>query len=70
MQKEILKEKIKENYGKIALNGNLDSCCVPQESCDTNNISKKQMSSIIGYKDIELKAIPKESILELGVVHP
>ena len=27
MQKKILKEKIKENYGKIALNGNLYSCC-------------------------------------------
>ena len=70
MQKEILKEKIKENYGKIALNGNLDSCCGPQESCDTNNISKKQMSSIIGYKDIELKSIPEESILGLGCGAP
>ena len=70
MQKEILKEKIKENYGKIALNGNLDSCCGPQESCDTNNISKKQMSFIIGYKDIELKSIPEESILGLGCGAP
>jgi SAM-dependent methyltransferase len=70
MQKEILKEKIKENYGKIALNGNLDSCCGPQESCNTNNISKKQMSSIIGYKDIELKSIPGESILGLGCGTP
>ena len=70
MQKEILKEKIKENYGKIALKGNLDSCCGPQESCDTNNISKEQMSSIIGYKDIELKSIPEESILGLGCGAP
>ena len=70
MQTEILKEKIKENYGKIALNGNLDSCCGPQESCDTNNSSKKQMSSIIGYKDIELKSIPEESILGLGCGAP
>ena len=70
MQKEILKEKIKENYGKIALNGNLDSCCGPQEGCDTNNISKKQMSSIIGYNDIELKSIPEESILGLGCGAP
>ena len=70
MQKGILKEKIKENYGKIALNGNLDSCCGPQESCDTNNISKEQMSSIIGYKDIELKSIPAESILGLGCGAP
>ena len=59
MQKEILKEKIKENYGKIALNGNLDSCCGPQESCDTTIIYKKQMSSIIGYNEKELKAIGK-----------
>ena len=70
MQKEILKEKIKENYGKIALNGNLYSYCGPQESRDTNNFSKKQMSSIIGYKDIELKSIPEESILGLGCGAP
>ena len=70
MQKEILKEKIKENYGKIALNGNLDSCCGPQESCDTNNISKKQISSIIGYNETELKSIPVESILGLGCGAP
>ena len=70
MQKEILKEKIKENYGKIALKGNLDSCCGPQEICDTNNVSKEQMSSIIGYKDIELKSIPEESILGLGCGAP
>lgn len=70
MQKEMLKEKIIENYGKIALNGNLDSCCGPQEGYDTNNISKKQMSSIIGYNDIELKSIPEESILGLGCGAP
>jgi SAM-dependent methyltransferase len=71
MQKEILKEKIKENYGKIALKGNLDSCCGPQEiCCDTNNISKEQMLSIIGYNDTELKSIPEESILALGCGAP
>jgi SAM-dependent methyltransferase len=70
MQKEILKEKIKENYGKIALKGNVDSCCGPQEVCDTNNISKEQMSFIIGYNNIELKLIPKESILGLGCGAP
>ncbi len=43
MQKELIKEKIKENYGKIALKGNIDSCCSPQEvcCCDTNKISKE-----------------------------
>jgi arsenite methyltransferase len=70
MHKEILKEKIKENYGKIALNGNLGSCCGPQGINDINNISKKQMSSNVGYKDIELKSIPEESILGLGCGTP
>ena len=71
MQKEILKEKIKEHYGKIALKDNLDSCCGPQEvCCDTNNISKEQMLSIIGYNNTELKSIPEESILVLGCGAP
>jgi arsenite methyltransferase len=66
VQKEIL-EKIKENYGKIALQANLNSCCIQQEvCCDTNNISKEQISSIIGYNETELKSIPEESILGLG----
>ena len=54
MQKEILKEKIKENYGKIALKCNLDSCFGPKEICDTNNISQKQISSIIGDNNHEI----------------
>ena len=70
MQKEILKEKIKENYGKIALNGNVGSCCGPQGIYEINNISKKQMSYNVGYKDIELKSIPEESILGLGCGAP
>jgi arsenite methyltransferase len=70
MHKEILKEKIKENYGKIALNGNLGSCCGPQRIYDINNISKKQMSSNVEYKDIELKSIHEESILGLGFGAP
>ena len=72
MQKELLKEKIKENYGKIALDENIDFCCSPQEACcsETNDISKEQVSSIIGYNEKELKSIPKESILGLGCGAP
>ena len=72
MQKELLKEKIKENYGKIALDENIDFCCSPQEVCcsETNNISKEHVSSIIGYNEKELKSIPKESILGLGCGAP
>jgi arsenite methyltransferase len=72
MQKELLKAKIKENYGKIAIEENIDFCCSPQEVCcsDTNNISKEQVSTIIGYDEKELKSIPKESILGLGCGAP
>jgi ubiquinone/menaquinone biosynthesis C-methylase UbiE len=73
MQKEILKKEIKKNYGKIALAENVsNTCCSPQEICydDTNNISKEQVSSIIGYNTTELKSIPEESILGLGCGAP
>ena len=72
MQKEILKKEIKKNYGKIALEGNTNSCCSTTEEvcCDTNNISKEQVSSIIGYNETELKSIPEESILGLGCGAP
>ena len=75
MQKEILKRKIKKNYGKVALTGNnVDSCCsLQQELCssDKNDISKeKQISSLIGYNGTELESIPEESILGLGCGTP
>jgi len=74
MQREILKKEIKKNYGKIALAGNAsNACCNPsQEICcdDTDNISKEQLSSIIGYNTTDLKSIPEESILGLGCGAP
>ena len=74
MQIEALKKEIKKNYGKIALEGNAsNACCNPsQEICcdDTDNISKEQVSSIIGYNTTDLKSIPEESILGLGCGAP
>jgi arsenite methyltransferase len=74
MQIEALKKEIKKNYGNIALEGNAsNACCNPlQEICcdDTDNISKEQVSSIIGYNITDLKSIPEESILGLGCGAP
>lgn len=73
MQKEMLKKEIKKNYGNIALESNTNSCCNPAQEvacCDINNISKEQVSTIIGYNQTELKSIPKESILGLGCGTP
>ena len=75
MEKGILKEKIKKNYARIALEGNDSNICCspsPQEKCcaNTNNISNKQISSLIGYNAPDLKSIPQESILGLGCGAP
>ena len=71
MQKELLKEKIKDKYGKIALRGNSNSCCGPLDVCDTiNNSEEISSSTFIGCNDKELKSIPEESILGLGCGTP
>jgi arsenite methyltransferase len=74
MQKEILKREIKKNYAKIALEGNISNTCSSSTQdicCDTNNNnSNLQITSNIGYNEIDLKTIPQESILGLGCGAP
>ena len=36
-EQQYIKEKVKERYGKIALTGNSDCCCMPGEYCSDNN---------------------------------
>ena len=69
MKQETLKAKIKERYGKIALEGNSESCCGPE--CCSSAEADPQISSVaVGYNGIELKSIPKSSILGLGCGAP
>jgi arsenite methyltransferase len=81
MYKQDIKEKVKERYGKIALLGNVDSCCIPGECCqvDDDNITKNdqnrstspiQSSKVIGYDASELELIPQSSILGVGCGAP
>jgi len=70
MKEEILKTKIRETYGKIALNGITDSCCSPQECCNSTDLSPKQSSLAIGYNAKDLETIPESSILGLGCGAP
>jgi arsenite methyltransferase len=81
-----IKEKIKEKYGKIALVGNSDSCCMPSISssscCSSSNSSSKttiENSSLlssaaaiksIGYDAKELESIPESSVLGVGCGNP
>ncbi|MGA9745691.1 MAG: arsenite methyltransferase [Nitrososphaeraceae archaeon] len=68
MTYEMLKEKIKETYGKIALSGNSNSCCMPE--CCSSDSSSKQSSVAIGYDDKILETIPQSAILGLGCGAP
>ena len=65
---DTIKEKVKERYGKIALTGNSDCCCMPGE-CSTND-SPIDATKIIGYDPKELESIPQESILGVGCGAP
>ncbi|MGA9150813.1 MAG: arsenite methyltransferase [Candidatus Nitrosopolaris sp.] len=72
MQEHAIKEKVKERYGKIALTGNSESCCVPSlECCDGSElISAVQMAKNIGYDAKELESVPETSILGVGCGAP
>ena len=57
MKQETLKAKINERYGKIALEGNSESCCSPE--CCSSTEADSQMSSVaVGYIGIALESIP------------
>jgi arsenite methyltransferase len=64
-----IKEKVKERYGKIALTGNSDCCCVPCE-CNDQGSSPIEAATVIGYDTKELESIPKPSILGVGCGAP
>jgi len=77
-----IKEKIKEKYGKIALVGNTDSCCIPSISssscCSSSNSSNSSnettiensslLSSAAAIKSIGYDAKELESIPESSVL--
>jgi arsenite methyltransferase len=64
-----IKEKVKQRYGKIALTGNSDCCCVPCE-CSDQETSPIEAATVIGYDTKELESIPKPSILGVGCGAP
>src|SRR4249919_2480687 len=74
MNKQLrLKEKIKEQYGKIATDGNSNSCCIPSsDCCDTSEIipSPFESSKTVGYDSDKLKLIPETSVLGVGCGNP
>jgi arsenite methyltransferase len=81
MEGNIIKDDIKKQYAKIALSGNSESCCVPDEcGCGSSTTaappagsfttSSDQVAQAIGYDQRDLQSIPKESILGVGCGAP
>src|SRR5215469_7593034 len=78
MQEQAIKEKVKQRYGKIAIAGNSESCCMPTECCGgggSSNSSEVMISAVqitknIGYDVKELEAVPESSILGVGCGAP
>jgi arsenite methyltransferase len=70
-QEQYIKEKVKERYGKIALTGNSDCCCVPGECCnDSSQSSAIESAKLIGYDAKDIQSIPEASILGVGCGAP
>jgi len=68
-----LKDRIKEQYEKIALDGNSNSCCMPSSSCcstDEPIITPFDSSKAVGYESDKLKMIPESSVLGVGCGNP
>ena len=70
-QEQYIKEKVKERYGKIALTGNSDCCCIPGECCSDGNNNNNHLSAIestklIGYDSKDIESIPEASVLGVG----
>ena len=80
MKDDIIKQKVKETYGKIALVGSSsEGCCAPGECCGgsdgSSNGSQTMMSPLqiaenIGYNANDLNSIPESSILGVGCGAP
>ena len=69
-----LKEKIMDQYGKIALDGNSNSCCMPSSDCCGTSteilLTPFESSKAVGYDSDKLKLIPESSVLGVGCGNP
>lgn len=65
---DAIKDKVRERYGKIALTGNSDCCCMPGE-CTTGD-TPADAARLIGYSGEDLKSVPGEAVLGVGCGAP
>lgn len=79
MRDDIIKQKVKDRYSKIAIVGSSsEGCCAPTECCNGGSsdndkqmmMSPLQIAENIGYDINDLNSIPESSILGVGCGAP
>ena len=68
MEKDEIKNKVKEGYGRVALEHR--SCCGAPSSCCGSSTSIQTISEMIGYSKEELSQVPEGANLGLGCGNP
>jgi len=65
-----IKEKIRQTYSKIAIDGNNENCCMPGSVCCNTDSSSIQALLTVGYDKKDLESLPHTSILGVGCGAP
>ncbi|OGC76708.1 MAG: arsenite S-adenosylmethyltransferase [candidate division Zixibacteria bacterium RBG_16_50_21] len=68
MNQEKVKQAIRKNYAKIAIQRS--SCCAPPNSCCGGSTTAADISKNLGYSEEELTLAPPEANLGLGCGNP
>jgi SAM-dependent methyltransferase len=68
MDQEKIKEKVREGYGRVAVENR--SCCGPPSSCCGSSASIQSIGEMIGYSKEEMNQVPEGANLGLGCGNP
>jgi len=68
MEKDEIKNKVKEGYGRVALENR--SCCGAPSSCCGSSASIQSIGEMIGYSKEEMNQVPEGANLGLGCGNP
>jgi SAM-dependent methyltransferase len=68
MKKDEIKNKVKEGYGRVALENR--SCCGAPSSCCGASASIRTIGEMIGYSKEEMNQVPEGANLGLGCGNP
>ena len=68
MEKDEIKSKVKEGYGRVAMENK--PCCGAPSSCCGSSASIQTISEMIGYSKEEMSQVPEGANLGLGCGNP